>query len=43
MNQTDDISETWVPPAEVWSPQGEPPTVYPYYEDPYNPDPYSKL
>ncbi len=43
MNQTDDASPTWVPPAEVWRQDGAPPTVYPYYEDPYFPDPYAKM
>jgi hypothetical protein len=43
MNQPDDTSQPWVPPSEVWNPQGQSPAVDPYYEDPYNPDPYSKM
>jgi len=42
MNPMEDNSAPWVPPAEIWQHDG-PPMVYPYYEDPYNPDPYSKM
>lgn len=43
MTPSEENAPTWVPPYEVWRPEGLPPSVDPYYEDPYNPDPYAKF
>jgi hypothetical protein len=37
----EDIAQSWVPPAEVWSHDGQHLFQAPYYEDPYYPDPYA--
>jgi hypothetical protein len=43
MNQTEDTTPPWVPPAEIGRHDGSFPAVDPYNEDPYYPDPYAKM
>ena len=43
MQTSDDTSQPWAPPLELWDADNLAPVMDPYYQDPYKPDPYAKM